>query len=181
MFKEYTGDLLLTPCPTVLVTVKSGNAENVLAISWTGIACSHPEYVTISVNPKRFSHSMLLESGKFCINIPGAEHLEAVDYCGSYSGRDTDKFLKCGFTKKYVSDCILIEQCKMHILCEVEKILDLGSHHLFVAKVTGKYLNIDENDEIHDILNPIVYYRPYYYKLDNKKLGFYGYTKKENK
>ena len=179
MLKKYMGNLLLTPTPTVLVTSKCEKAENVLAISWAGIACSHPEYVTIAVNPKRYSYAMILETAKFCINIPSAEMLEAVDFCGNSSARDVDKFSACGFSKKYISDYILIEQCKMHLLCEVRKVEKLGSHHLFIAEVVEKYANIDEDEKVHEVLNPIVYYRPYYYKLENERLGFYGFTKNE--
>ena len=99
MLKEYNGDLLLAPCPTVLVTAKHGDIENVLTVSWTGIASSHPEYVTISINPKRFSHKIILNSKKFCISIPSFDLIDAVDFCGNNSGRDVDKFVACGFTK----------------------------------------------------------------------------------
>ena len=79
MLKKYNGELLLAPCPTVLVTAKHGDIENVLTVSWTGIASSHPEYVTISINPKRFSHKIILNSKKFCISIPGSDLIDAID------------------------------------------------------------------------------------------------------
>lgn len=179
MLKEYTGELLLTPCPTVLVTVKHEDVENVLTVSWTGIASSHPEYVTIAINPKRFSHRLIADSGKFCIGIPGFELLDAVDFCGSYSGRDVDKFAACGFTKKRIADYVLIEQCKFHVLCDVVKVIELGSHHLFVAKVVSKYLDAEVGDSLHQALEPIAYFRPFYYRLAQSHSGFYGYTRKQ--
>lgn len=179
MITKYTGELLLTPCPTVLVTSKHNDVENVLTISWAGIASSHPEYVTISVNPKRYSYLPILKSKKFCINIPDFSLINAIDFCGNWSGRDIDKFSACGFSKQYVSDYILIEQCQMQILCDVIQIIELGSHHLFIAKVIEKYINVKPQDNIYDSLNPIVYFRPYYHKLDKQNLGSYGYTKKD--
>lgn len=177
MLTKYTGELLLTPCPTVLVTSKYNDIENVLTISWTGIASSHPEYVTVSVNTKRYSYDIIQKSKKFCINIPSINLINAVDFCGSNSGRNVDKFAACGFSKKYVSDYILIDQCKMYILCEVESIVDLGSHHMFIAKVINKYLNIDAIDHIHESISPIVYFRPYYYGLEKNNIGYFGFTK----
>ena len=178
MLVKYAGELLLAPCPTVLVTSKYNDLENVLTIAWAGIASSHPEYVTISVNTKRFSYSIINKSRKFCINIPNSDLINAIDFCGTHSGRNIDKFSACGFSKKYLSNYVLIEQCKMQILCEVEKVIELGSHHMFIAKVADKYLNINENDTIHDVLEPVAYFRPYYYKLKKDKLGIYGYTTK---
>lgn len=179
MLKEYNGDLLLAPCPTVLVTAKHGDIENVLTVSWTGIASSHPEYVTISINPKRFSHKIILNSKKFCISIPSFDLIDAVDFCGNNSGRDVDKFVACGFTKKYICDYILIEQCKIHVLCDVVNVMELGSHHLFIAKVVDKYMDADLFGNVHQSLDPIAYFRPFYYRLAENNCGFYGFTKKQ--
>ena len=174
---KFTGELLLTPCPTVLVTSKKNDIENIITISWAGIASSHPEYITISVNPKRYSHSIILETKKFCVNIPDYDLIDEIDFCGNHSGRDVDKFSVCHFSKKYIDDYVLIEQCKLQILCEVEKVIELGSHHLFIAKVIEKYINVEDVENIHDCLKPVVYYRPNYYKLEEKNLGVYGDTK----
>ncbi|MBQ4570359.1 MAG: flavin reductase family protein [Bacilli bacterium] len=185
MLKEYNSDFLLTPCPTVLVTSRFNNFDNVVTISWTGIACSHPEYVTISINPKRYSFEMIKKTKKFCINIPSIDLLDKVDYCGSFSGNDVDKFKECNFNKTIIDDYVLIEECRFFILCDVEYVINLGSHYLFIAKVIKKFIRCeekyDESIEIQDILNPIIYYRPYYYKLDMEKKGVYGYTKKNVK
>ena len=54
MKKKLQDKLLLYPCPILLITSKFGNEENVFTVSWSGIACSHPEYITISVKPTRF-------------------------------------------------------------------------------------------------------------------------------
>lgn len=180
MLKKYKGEFLNAPCPTVFVTSKLADVENVLTVSWTGIASSHPEYVTIAINTKRFSHKIIFESKKFCISIPSYDLIESVDYCGSNSGRDVNKFEACGFTKKYISDYVLIEQCKFHVLCEVINIIELGSHHLFVAKVIDKYLSEDSFDDIHGSLDPIAYFRPFYYRLAAENCGFYGFTKKKS-
>lgn len=181
MLTKYTGELLLTPCPTVLVTSKHGDIENVLTISWAGIASSHPEYVTISVNPKRFSYFLIAESKKFCISIPGSDLIDTIDFCGNSSGRDTDKFLACGLSKRYIDGYVLIEQCPIHILCNVVQMIELGSHHLFIAEVKEKYINIESQKTIYESLNPVAYFRPYYYKLEKQKFAMYGYTDKKSK
>ena len=175
MIKRYDGNLLLTPCPTVLVTAKHNGVENVFTVSWAGIASSHPEHVCIAINKTRLSYSIIKESKKFCISIPSEDLLQAVDYCGSHSGKDVDKFAKCNLNKEYIDDYILIKECSMHILCDVVQIVDLGSHHLFIAKVTEKYIDDTIEKEIHNKLHPIAYYRPFYYKLE-KLNAYYGYT-----
>lgn len=170
MKAKYSGEFLL-PCPVVLVTSKQGQIENVFTVAWAGVASSHPEYITIAINPKRFSHSIIEKSKQFCINVPNVELLEKVDMCGIYSGREVDKFEMCGFTRRYYNDYILLEECPFHILCEVESIVRLGSHDLFVSRVIEKYSDTAQT------LYPIIYYRPHYHRLEKESLGFYGFTK----
>lgn len=173
---EYTGELLLYPCPTILVTSLYEDCEDILAVSWAGIASSHPEYITIAINKKRYSYNIIRKSQKFCANIPNIDIIQKVDYCGSVSGRDTDKFAACGFRKEYYhSEYISIAQCPISIFCEVESIVQLGSHDLFIGKVVLKLINNNITD-LHLDLDPIVYFRPNYYGIEKKELGFYGYS-----
>ena len=172
---EYTGELLMATCPTVLLTTKK-DIDNVLTVSWAGIASSHPEYVTVAINPKRFSHRTIIDTKKFCINIPNSDLLREVDFCGSFSGKDIDKFEACSFKKQYYkSDYVLIEQCKMHLICTVESIVNLGSHDLFIARVEKKLIDSSIVD-IHESLDPIIYSRPNYYKIQKECIGYYGFT-----
>lgn len=175
--KTYEGNLLLYPCPTVLVTSKWKDCEDVLTVSWAGIASSHPEYITIAINRKRYSYSLIKESLKFVVNIPNSDMLEKVDYCGSNSGRDVDKFQSCNFKKiNCENEYILIEECPVNIICTVEHIYPLGSHDLFIGRVQKKYVDNTITD-IHEQLKPIVYFRPNYYDIGEDVLGYYGFTK----
>ena len=172
MKTRFSAELMLYPCPVVLVTTKYGEIENVFTVAWTGIASSHPEMVTIAVNTTRYSHFIIKKSKRFCINIPNADLIKSVDYCGSFSGRNIDKFKECGFTKQYIYDYILIDECPFSIVCDVQAEYNLGSHTLFLGEVRGKFF-----DETCANLDPLSYIRPYYYRLGKDPLGEYGYTK----
>ncbi len=65
-------------------------------VAWAGVACGAPPMVSIAINLSRHSHTMIKESGVFCVNIPDSRTLFALDYCGSVSGRDVDKFAELG-------------------------------------------------------------------------------------
>lgn len=177
MKKKLDNDLLLYPCPVLLITSKYKNMENVFTVSWAGIACSHPEYITISIKPSRFSYSIIKQSGYFAANIINKKLLSIADYCGTFSGKNHDKFAECDLTKipSQMIDVPLIEECPINIECHVEQIIKLGSHDLFIGKVLCKLIdsNIDTQN-MHSMLNPISYFRPNYYALDNNCLGSYG-------
>ena len=169
------GELQLYPCPVVLVTSKFGNQENILTISWCGIACSIPEYVTIAVKPNRFSYNLIVESKEFGINIPNSTDIALADFCGSVSGRGVDKFI--GLEKFYGTEISvpLLACCPVNLECRVVQKEALGGHHLFIAEVVQKWVN---NELAIDQLSPPVYIRPYYYGLDkNEVLGYYGFSK----
>ena len=180
--KNLSSELLLYPCPVILVTSRFEQQEDVLTVAWSGIASSHPEYVTIAVKPSRYSYPLIKYSGEFGVNIPSKKLLDSVDYCGSHSGHDVDKFAECRFTKFYgkTVHAPLIKECPVNLECKVYCCISLGGHDLFIAQVLNKY--IDDHidlDNFHNELDPLVYFRPNYYALDMKRLGYYGYTKIE--
>lgn len=182
MKKKLENELLIYPCPVVLVTSEYENLKNVLAVSWTGIASSHPEYVTISIKPNRFSHHLILESKEFTINIPNDNLLKKVDYCGTVSGRDTNKFIDCSLNcaeGKNVCSPMIID-CPVNIECSVHQAIELGSHTLIIGKVLGKFINDNiSTSELHEALNPTVYFRPNYYGINKTVLGSYGQMNNE--
>ena len=70
---------------------------------------------------------------------------ESVEFCGTKSGMDFDKWKECNFTKgksmeiktPFISECPVNMECKLH------QIVELGSHDLFIGEVVA--LHLDEN------------------------------------
>lgn len=84
----------------VLVTTKSGDKINSMTISWgmLGIEWGKPIFVTF-IREGRFTRKQLDESMEFTVNIPRGEFDKKITaYCGSHSGRDTDKIKDLGLT-----------------------------------------------------------------------------------
>lgn len=180
MKKALENDLLLYPCPVLLVTSKLGNVENVLTVSWTGIACSHPEYITIAIKPTRFSYSIIEKSGYFTANIINEKLLNVADYCGTFSGKSHNKFDICNLsiTQGNLSNVPIINECPINIECKVEKIIELGSHNLFIGKVLDKLIDAKiDYGNIHKTLKPVAYFRPNYYSInESQPLGSFGHA-----
>lgn len=177
MKRFLSNELLLYPCPVVLVTTKHISVENVFTVSWIGIACSHPEFLSISVKPTRYSHRLIQESGLFTVNIIDENLLQIADYCGSVSGISHDKFAECGLKKTpgISIDVPMLEACPINIECVVEHTLALGGHDLIVGRVVSKMIDANIPDtQIHEKLQPVSYFRPNYYGIDKTILGQYG-------
>jgi len=141
----WPGATQLAPLPVVLVGVADRVRQNLLTVAWTGIVCSTPPMISISVRKERFSHPMLTESREFTVNLPTAAQAEKVDYCGVVSGRDADKFAVCGFTPVpgETVRAPLVAECPVNLECRVRQILELGSHDLFLADILA--VRVDES------------------------------------
>jgi flavin reductase (DIM6/NTAB) family NADH-FMN oxidoreductase RutF len=86
--------------PTVMVGVRDEGHKrlNLFAVAWI-IPCSiKPPLVVMSVNPKNFSHELIQNTREFTVNIPGVPLLDKLHFCGTRSGRDSDKVEKLSLT-----------------------------------------------------------------------------------
>ena len=135
----WKGSALLAPVPAALVTCGTPEKPNVLTIGWTGIVCTRPPMTYISVRPERFSHDIIRDTGEFVINLTTSAMVKEVDFCGVKSGRNTDKFAKCGFhpIPAHEVGAPLIEECPVSLECRVTESKLLGSHTMFLAEIVG--------------------------------------------
>ena len=131
---------MLYPVPPVMVSCqRAGERPNIITVAWCGTVCTSPAMVSISVRPERYSYDIIKETGEFVINLTTRELAYATDYCGVKSGRDVDKYEIMKLTpmpSQYIT-APGIEESPVCIECKVEQILELGSHHMFIAEVVS--------------------------------------------
>ncbi len=105
-----------------------------------------PPSVMVGIKPEKYTYEILLEKKEFCINIPKKEQLDKIHICGTFSGRDVNKFQKSGFTPRKGNEVnsYIIEECPVNIECRVvHQIGYEGSHRWFVGEI--KKVHIDED------------------------------------
>ncbi len=176
---------LLSPVPAVMVSCADREGRsNIITIAWTGIVCSDPAMVYISLMPRRYSHHMIRETGEFAINLTTKELCRAADYCGVATGAKVDKWKACGLTRMPASriSAPLIAESPMSIECQVTDRISLGSHDMFIAKVLCIDVDeelIDKNGRLElDRAELVAYNHGEYFEL-GKKLGHFGYSVKK--
>lgn len=183
--QEWKPGNMLYPLPVVMVSVadKAGNS-NIITVAWAGTVCTNPPMLSISVRPERHSYHMIKESMEFVVNLTTEKLTYATDYCGVRSGRDVDKFKEMHLTQEKGSKVAapLIKESPVNIECKVKEILELGSHHMFLAEVVAvhvdeSYMNEKNKFELSKA-RPIVYSHGEYYGL-GKLLGNFGYSVKK--
>ena len=176
---------MVYPLPAVMVSCrdKEGN-DNIITVAWTGTICTNPAMAYISVRPERHSYNMIKETGEFVINLTTKELTYATDYCGVKSGRDVDKFKQCNLTKEEAVNVNvpMIKESPVNIECKVERIDELGSHHMFVAKVLAVHADekyMDEKGKFDLSKADLIVYSHGEYHSMGEKLGTFGYSIKK--
>jgi flavin reductase (DIM6/NTAB) family NADH-FMN oxidoreductase RutF len=129
---------MLNPRPVALITCcDTAGTPNVLSVTWTMPVSHEPPVIAISIAPSRHSHSLLLETNEFVLNIVGQSFHKAVETCGNCSGKSIDKFAQAGLrTQK--SLCVRpprIAGALGYLECHIEERRAVGDHSLFLASV----------------------------------------------
>lgn len=137
---------LLYPRLIVLITSIDGSGKpNIIPVAWTMPTSFNPPLIAISIALTRYSYKLIKDSREFVINIPTKKLVNIIDYLGSVSGKDVDKFKESKLTalpaKKVKPP--LIGECAAHIECKVESTLNTGDHTIFVGKVVSAQANKD--------------------------------------
>lgn len=142
------------PMQAVLVTVNDQNLKtNAITIAWHTPISKKPPLYCISVGPSRYSHKLIKNSKEFAINFAPYTITDKVNFCGTCSGRNVDKFKESGLTlidaEKIKTK--LIKECFAHFECKVHDEITVGDHTLFI----GEIVNIlhDEKAFIDDLLD----------------------------
>jgi len=102
-FWDWTGEIFrrMRDEGVLCTVVDRAGRQNLLTLGWGQIGPAyhgHPIF-SIAVTPLRYSWRFLEEVPEFVISVPDDGLREAVDYCGTKSGRDhEDKFAAAGLT-----------------------------------------------------------------------------------
>lgn len=97
---DYAGLICKAMKKGILLTTKAGDKVNTMTIGWgkIGIEWNRPVFIAY-VRETRFTKQLLEENGEFTVNIPyGDLDSKILGYCGTKSGRDTDKIQDLGLT-----------------------------------------------------------------------------------
>ncbi len=184
----WKGGTMIYPLPAPMITCGDiDGSYNIITIAWTGIISTDPPRCYISVRPNRFSYGIIKDNGEFIINLTTAELAYATDWCGVKSGKDVDKFKEMNLTPQRAKDVKppMIGESPINIECKVFDILEMGSHHMFLADIlrihaTEKFINKETGAFNLSKADPICYSHGKYYSI-NKFIGKFGYSVKKKK
>ncbi|HHY05139.1 MAG TPA: flavin reductase family protein [Thermoanaerobacterales bacterium] len=107
----------------VFLTVKQGDNTNTMTIGWGMLGrIWNRQIFMVLVRYSRYTYELIEKADSFTVSIPKYNTLEdALNICGTKSGRDIDKFKECNLTcepGKTVASPIIAE-CDIHVECKI--------------------------------------------------------------
>ena len=97
---DYAGEICKALPQGILMTTAAEGQVDTMTIGWgtIGIQWGKPVFIAF-VRDSRHTMQMLNEVGEFTVNVPvGDIDKKILGYCGTKSGRDTDKIADMGLT-----------------------------------------------------------------------------------
>ncbi len=174
---------LLAPLPVVMASLGTKPENyNIITIAWTGIINSEPAMTYLSIRKSRHSHSLLVKSKDYVINLPTEDLAFATDFCGVRSGKDFDKFKTQKLTPipAEIVKAPMIKECPINIECRVVDIISYPSHDMFVSEILKVHADeslMDEKGRLQfEKAKLISYVHGEYYGLKARRLGTFGYS-----
>lgn len=119
-----------------ILTSHKGDAINGQCINTAFQLTDQPLRLAVSLNKQNLTHEYVIESGVFAISILSADDVDMVRRFGYKSGRVMDKFEGIEYVSGKTGSPVLKESLAF-LECEIlrDKIVDVGTHTLFVANV----------------------------------------------
>jgi len=104
----------------MLITAGSNDKSNMMTASWGGLGVLYDKPVTFCfINPTRYTYQLMETNDTYTLTFYTEAYREALNYCGSHSGKDGDKVKGAGLTpittptgSKAFSEAWLIIECR---------------------------------------------------------------------
>ncbi len=112
---------------------------NVATLAWITTVSAEPPLISIALGRTRYTHECITSSREFVVNLPTMDLLKEVALAGSISGREGNKFEKCGLTpvESIALKTPCVKECAAHIECKVADTKEAGDHTIFIGKVVA--------------------------------------------
>ncbi len=173
MKKSLGAKTLVYPTPVFVVgTYDSKGKPNVMTASWSGLCCSQPPCIAVSLRKATSSYGNIVARQAFTISVPSEDQAQQADYCGLVSGKNVDKFAEAKLTpvRSELVDAPYVQEFPMVLECKLVHTFELGLHTQFVGQIMD--VKVEESAVASSGLADIQKVRPLVFTPDTQ--SYYG-------
>ncbi len=144
--------------PNTVAVVSAFDREhrpNFMSVVWQSQLSMDPLLHGVSISPKRYTHSLIMDSKRFSVAFYAFEALDIYVLGGRLSGRDYDKVATAGLdvNQGRVLDVPLLNGFYAALECDLDRIVTTGDHDLFIGRVRG--IHLDQQVFAQDGITPL--------------------------
>lgn len=129
------------PMPTVLVGVVVEGKSNFMTAAFAGIVNFKPTVVACGLSPTHHTTQGIAAIGEFSLSLPGAELVEAVDWCGLNSGKRIDKSGVFETFAGELANAPMVKACRLSAECRVVQTVAFAVDTVYFGEVVSVYVD----------------------------------------
>lgn len=149
-FKEIKPDLLIdNPFKLIgtgwmLITAGTPESFNTMTAGWGALGVLWERKVAFCfIRPTRYTFAFVERSPHFTLSFFEERHRKALSFCGSHSGRDTDKIKGAGLTPVNEGGFVYFAEARLVLACRKLYFQDISPERFLDAKINDLYSQKD--------------------------------------
>jgi flavin reductase (DIM6/NTAB) family NADH-FMN oxidoreductase RutF len=124
----------------MLVTAGIPGSFNTMTASWGGLGVLWERRVAFCfIRPTRYTYEFIERSGKFTLSFFEERRRKVLSFCGSHSGRDTDKIKESGLTPVHDGGFMYFSEARLVLLCRKLYFQDISPDCFLDPKIDDMY------------------------------------------
>ncbi|MBZ0155548.1 MAG: flavin reductase family protein [Alphaproteobacteria bacterium] len=129
----------------MLVTAGTAKSYNTMTASWGGLGVLWDKRVCFCfVRPTRYTYEFMERASHFTLSFFDEKHREALEFCGTRSGRDTDKAAATGLTPVTgIPGTVHFAEARLVFECRKIYFNDIDPEHFIDPGIQDNYLARD--------------------------------------
>lgn len=124
----------------MLITAGTADSFNTMTASWGGLGVLWERKVAMCyIRPTRHTFSFVEQAALFTLSFFGEEHRKTLQYCGTHSGRNTDKVKGAGLTPVKEGGFIYFNEARLVLACRKLYAQDIDPKLFLDPTIGGMY------------------------------------------
>lgn len=125
----------------MLITAGTSQDFNTMTASWGSLGELWFKPVCFCfVRPQRYTYEFMEKNDAFTLSFFDEHYKPQLNFCGSRSGRETDKVDECGFTiREAENESVFFEEARLVLECRKIYFQDLDPSHFLDESILRHY------------------------------------------
>lgn len=128
---------------TLILSRRGDGRVNIMPAGWVMRVSGDPPMFAVAVHHRQYTNELIREAGEFVLAFPSASMGEMVWFCGTHSGRDTDKVARCGAQLLPAKELVtpLLNGAFVNLECRLHSMPEAGDHTVFIGEVVAAHMS----------------------------------------